>query len=60
MCGIAVSYGKPIFSFSRKLHTVFHGGRTNLHFINSVGSFFLPHLLPHLLFVDFLMMTILT
>ena len=29
--GIAESYGIPIFSFLRKLCTVFHNGYTNLH-----------------------------
>ena len=48
-CG---SYDSSNFSFVRKLRTIIHSGFTNLHF----------HLTPlqHLLFVNFLMMVILT
>ena len=59
--GIAESCGGFIPSFLRHLHTIFHSGYINLHSYQQCKSVTsAPHPLQNLLFVEFLLVAILT
>ena len=59
--GLAGSYGSSLFSFLKNLYTAFHRVCASLHWHQECrGVPFSSHPLQHLLFVAFLMITLLT
>ena len=58
--GITRSKGRSIFNFLRYLHTLFHSGYTSLHSHQHTKGFPFLHILNQHLFVDLLMIAILT
>ena len=60
MSGIAGSYGSSVFRFLRNLHTILSSDSADFHSHQQCRRFpFSPHPFQHLLFVDFLVITIL-
>ena len=59
--GIARSHGSSVFGVLRNFHTSLHSGCVNLHFHQHCRRLpFSPYPLQHVLFIDFVMIAILT